>query len=405
MCRGVLLLAVFATAGVSAAGGDDFSAAIKSGEPSLSIRYRYEFVDQDGFDEDANASTARLRFNYRSGQWKDWSMFLEFDHVFDVLVNDFDSGAGTTRGKSGDYPVVADPDGSDLNQLYLDYSSSDAWKWRFGRQRILLDNQRFVGGVGWRQNEQTYDSISLKTTAARNTTIFYSYVGQVRRIFGQTVDAGSNAVNAHLLNAKVGLTENWSITPYVYYIDNDDVAAFSTATMGARIAGNASIGDSKIALLAEFATQSDSADAPVDYDADYLHLNANWAAAEGFSLGLGFESLGGHSDPGGAFRTPLATLHAYNGWADKFLATPDAGLEDSYVTVKASAGKWNLSGVYHSFAAETGSSDYGSEIDVSAARKISERYGVLLKAAFFSADSDSSLTDTDKFWLMLTASY
>ncbi|MGI9271966.1 MAG: alginate export family protein, partial [Woeseiaceae bacterium] len=115
--------------------------------------------------------------------------------------------------------------------------------------------------------------------------------------------------------------------------------------------------------------------------------------------------LGGSSDPGEAFRTPLATLHAFNGWADKFLATPDAGLDDSYVTVKFAAGKWNLTGVYHDFTAETGSGDFGTEFDVSAARKLSSRYGLLLKAAFFSADSGATQTDTDKIWLMLTASY
>jgi hypothetical protein len=30
---------------------------------------------------------------------------------------------------------------------------------------------------------------------------------------------------------------------------------------------------------------------------------------------------------------------------------------------------------------------------------------LLLKGAFFSADSASPLTDTDKLWVMLTASY
>jgi hypothetical protein len=158
-------------------------------------------------------------------------------------------------------------------------------------------------------------------------------------------------------------------------------------------------------LLGEFATQSDAADAPVSFDADYAHLSANWSGRGALSFGVGFESLGGGVNPGGAFRTPLATLHAFNGWADKFLATPDAGLDDRYATVKIAAGKWNLTGVLHDFSAEAGNGDFGSELDLSAARKLGNHYALLLKAAFFSADSDSSLTDTDKFWLLLTASY
>ena len=380
------ILAILAAASVAAQDvekNDDLGAAIKSGEASVGIRYRYEQVDQDGIDNEARASTARLRFNYKTGKWNNWSGFFEFDHVFNVLLTDFNSGAGTSPNKAGEYPVVADPDGSDLNQLYLDYSSDPAWKWRIGRQRILLDNQRFVGGVGWRQNEQTYDAFSLTTTAAKNTTLFYSYIGQVRRIFGQTVPGGKNNVDTHLLNARIKFGDNWSLTPYAYLIDNKDVLAFSTSTFGARIAGNLPVGEGKITLLGEFATQSDAGDALVSYDADYSHLRATWSSAGGFSLGVGIETLGGSTDPGEAFRTPLATLHAFNGWADKFLTTPDAGIDDSYVTIKGAIGKWKFTGVLHDFTAETGSGDFGSEFDVSAARKLSDRYGLLLKGAFF----------------------
>jgi acetyltransferase-like isoleucine patch superfamily enzyme len=405
MRRWAAVLAILAATGVAAEDGDDMATAIKSGDASFGVRYRYEQVDQDGIDDEARASTARLRFNYKTGKWNNWSGFFEFDHVFNILLTDFNSGAGTSPNKAGEYPVVADPDGSDLNQLYLDYSSDPAWKWRIGRQRILLDNQRFVGGVGWRQNEQTYDAFSLTTTAAKNTTLFYSYIGQVRRIFGQTVSAGHNNVDTHLLNAKVKINDNWAVTPYVYLIDNKDVLAFSTSTLGARIAGNIPVGEGKIALLGEFATQSDTGDAPVDFDADYSHLTATWSGDGGLSIGVGFESLGGSSDPGEAFRTPLATLHAFNGWADKFLTTPDSGLDDSYVTVKFASGKWNFTGVYHDFAEETGGDSISTEFDLSAARKLSSRYGLLFKGAFFSADSGATLTDTDKFWLMLTANY
>lgn len=404
--RGLIgIVAILVASPVAAADGGELATALKSGAVAIEVRARFEQVDQDGFDDDAQATTTRLRLNYKTGEWKDWSGLVEFDHVFNVLLTDYDSGAGTSPGKSGEYPVIADPDGSDLNQLYLDYSPDANWKWRFGRQRILLDNQRFVGAVGWRQNEQTFDSASLTTTAVKNTTLFYSYIGQVRRIFGQEVAAGHSNVDTHLFNAQIKLREDWTLTPYFYYIDDHDAVANSTSTLGARIAGKLPLGEGKIELLGEFATQSDVADAPVSFDADYAHLVASWSGARGLSLGVGFESLGGNPDPGEAFRTPLATLHAFNGWADVFLATPNAGLDDRYVTIKYSVGKWNLTGMLHDFTADTGGGDFGSELDLSAARKLSERYGLLLKAAFFSADSDSSLPDVDKFWVMLTASY
>ncbi|MDX1508344.1 MAG: hypothetical protein R3358_08695, partial [Woeseiaceae bacterium] len=101
----------------------------------------------------------------------------------------------------------------------------------------------------------------------------------------------------------------------------------------------------------------------------------------------------------------LATLHAFQGWADQFLSTPAAGIDDIYFTAKYKAGDWNLTGVYHDFSAEAGGGDYGREFDVAVARNFGKRYGLLLKGAFFSADSASSFSDTTKIWVQLTAAY
>jgi Alginate export len=382
--------------------GTDLVTAITSGKAGINLRSRYERVDQDGFAETADALTARLRLSYQTGQWKGLSMYGEYDHIFHVL-NDFNSGAGTSPNK-GQYPVVADPEGSDLNELYLDYKPAKDWNIRTGRQVIIFDNQRFVGPVGWRQNEQSFDGLKLTTKAIAKTDLTYSYIGYVRRIFGPTVEAGKNNVDIHLLHGKVAIDDSWSVTPYYYYIDNQDVAAFSTATAGARVVGSIKAGEGKIAIVAELATQSDAANNPVNYDADYSHLSGLWSLANGLSLGLAYESLGGNSAPGMMFRTPLATLHAFQGWADKFLTTPAGGIEDWYATVKYKAGKWNLTGVYHDFSAESGGADYGTELDVSAATKISKNYSLLFKGAFFSGDA-LSYVDTNKFWIMFTANY
>jgi len=400
------LILPFSVTAAEEEGATDFVSAITSGKATIGGRYRYEFVDQDNDLNNANASTLRLRLNYRTGQWQGWSGFAEFDYVFHVLIDDFNSGGGTSPNKD-DYSVVADPKGADLNQLYFDLDPNDNWKYRFGRQRILLDNQRFVGGVGWRQNEQTFDAFTLDTKAIAKTVFSYSYLNYVRRIFGETVPAGKERLDGHLLNGKISVTDSFSITPYLYYLDYKDAVANSTASLGVRLAGSLGFGSGKLNLLGEFARQSDAGDNPTSYDANYMHLTGTYAAGNGMSIGLGYEILGADSSAGTAFRTPLATLHAFNGWADQFLSTPGDGLEDLYATFKMKAGKWNLTFVYHDFSSDTGSFDYGGEFDVSGAFKISDRYGLLLKGAFFSADSSSPLdkVDTNKFWVMLTASY
>jgi len=380
------------------------ASAVSSGEAGVNLRARYEMVDADNGLKDANALTARLRLNYKTAEWQGWSGFAEYDHVFHA-IRDFNSGFGTSPDKEGVYQTVVDPKGSDLNQLYLDYAFSNDWKLRVGRQRVLLDNQRFVGGVGWRQNEQTYDALSVTTTAISRTSLMYAYIGQVRRITGQTSPSGSMNVDTHLLNAKVTINDSWAVTPYFYYIDNQDAAATSTATLGARLTGDVKAGEgNKISLVVELATQSDAGNNPVSYDAGYAHLGAMWSMDNGLSLGLDYESLGTDSANSQSFRTPLATLHAFQGWADMFLATPAAGIDDIFATVKYKAGKWDLTGVYHDFSAETGGGDFGSEFDLSAGTQISKNYGLLFKGAFFSSDS-TSYVDTNKFWIMFTANY
>ena len=213
--------------------------------------------------------------------------------------------------------------------------------------------------------------------------------------------AGRQKHNTHLLNASFGQVENWKFVGYAYLIDDEDFAPFSTSTFGARATGSISVGEQKIDLLGELATQSDYADNPASYDAAYYRLQGIWSR-NAFSAGLGFESLG--SDNGQSFRTPLATLHAFNGWADLFLVTPEAGLEDLYVRGGYKPGKWNLQFIYHDFSAETGGEDYGSELDLLATRELGDGYSLLLKFADFRTDN-TAFPDTTKFWAMVTLDF
>lgn len=401
-CRiAMTLWGLLALVGPYAAADDGLADAIKAGKTGIALRYRYEYVDQESFGKDASASTLRLRLNHETGSLHGWSGLVEFDYVSEVLLKDFNSGSGTSGPNRSQYPVVADPSGPDLNQLYAQYSWSEKGHARIGRQRILLDDQRFVGGVGWRQNEQTYDAVSFQHNGWRNASIFYGYVTNVARIFGSSVPAGGHEQDTHLLNVRIGLGEGFALTGYAYLIDNDDAPAFSTNTYGIRVAGGIEVGDGKLDILAEAATQSDAANAPASFDADYLRLQAGWAG-DVLSVGLGFESLG--SDNGQGFRTPLATLHAFNGWADQFLATPATGLDDRYLRLGLTMNKWSFAARYHDFEAELGSESYGSEIDVSAKRSLGARYSVLLKFAQFDADS-ANFEDVSKAWVMLSANF
>ena len=139
----------------------------------------------------------------------------------------------------------------------------------------------------------------------------------------------------------------------------------------------------------------------MDYDTNYFRLQAIWKL-DAFSAGLGFESLG--SDNGQGFRTPLATLHAFNGWADQFLGTPADGLEDFYVRVGYEHRSWVFQALWHNFDAEASGDSFGSEIDLSAKRALGKRYDLLFKLAAFDSDSPD-FVDVTKAWLMVSARF
>ena len=381
---------------------ETFGEAFSKGKFGYSFRWRLENVDQDPLPHDATAAPLRARINFHTADLNGFSAKAEFDYIFDFGLDNYNAGAGNKPNPPG-YPVIADPSGEDLNQLFLQYKAGFG-KFRLGRQRIIYDNARFVGNVGWRQNEQTYDSFSFGQSAGADFNVQFSYIDKVNRIFGNDVPAGEHDQNTYLLNVSYKFENAAKLVGYYYDIDNEDVAGFSNVTYGLRLSGKTGGDGIKFGYTAEYAAQKENADNPVDYSADYWRgdLSMGFDRATFY---IGYESLGGDdSAPGKAFRTPLATLHAFNGWADKFLATPNEGLNDAFLGLKGNLGKWKWNVLYHDFSAQSGSLDWGTEFDGSISRKFADHFGILFKAASFKTDSPR-YGDTTKLWVQLTANY
>ena len=371
---------------------DNLKKAVDDGKVSFDFRYRYEFVDQDGIDEEAGASTLRSRISYVSGEIGGWRAGVEADYVALIGSERFNS---TENGRV-EYPVVADPEGFDLNQAYLRYQDDDL-TFTGGRQRILHATQRFVGGVAWRQNEQTYDAARIQFKPSKSVAVDYGYVWNVNRIFGPNDGAQPSdwRSDSHVLLAKWALDDNHSFEGYAYLLDfdNDNGIPNSTATYGVGYSGNFG----PLGVNASYAKQSDYGDSPLDYDADYYNIGLKAKVAK-VILTAGYEVLG--SDEGlVGFRTPLATLHKFQGWADKFLGTPAAGIEDTYLGVAGTIGKVKLALTYHDFQSEEGNIDYGDEINLVATIPITKNTKAQLKFADYRADEFA--TDTTKVWFSL----
>ncbi len=414
---GVILLAFPAVAEDNL--GDEIAQAFKEGSFDLQFRYRYEYVDRDSLGptdpvtDEAQASTLRTRLEYETAEFRNWSLTLGLDDVRPVFSSDFND----TRNGKTQYPIVADPKGTDLNLASLTFTGLNNTQFVLGRQRIQRGNLRFIGGVEWRQNEQTYDALSVAYSPSDKLKAFYSYVSRVKRIFGPDsgVPSADFSSSTNLLDVSYSFGSLATLFGYGYWLDlsnrNDATPAQdvnSSQTFGLRLTGNHEFDNKlKFGYVAEYATQEDYADNPDNYDADYYLLEAglNWSR---FGVKAGFEVLEGTGVLGVvgtplAFQTPLATGHKFNGWADRFLATPSGGLEDFYISASANIlkGKWSL--IYHDFSPQTGSGNYGDELDFAAKWSFGEHYSVLAKFALYNADT--FFVDTDKFWVMLTASF
>jgi hypothetical protein len=399
------LAAASATFSHAALAEEAFGNLFTQAKPILDARYRYEHVDQDNALNNANAQTLRTRAGVQSGKWYGLSALIEADNVSRIG----DARYNSSRNGQSDYSVVADPDGSEINQALLRYDHRYGSA-VLGRQRINLDNQRFVGGVAWRQNEQTYDGALLQLKPLEGLTLSYAYIDNINSIFGpgdNRFDSAANPANieghSHLLNAQYVAMPELTATAYQYRLGLDNLTggSQSSSTNGLRLNGVVA----GVGYTLEYARQRDYAGNPLDLDSEYYLLELGYSLA-GVALKAGHEVLGGDSGPGNrAFQTPLATKHAFQGWADIFLLTPADGIEDSYLSASLPLLGGTLLGMYHDYRAERGSSQYGREYNLSYARPIPGLKGLtgLVKAARY--DADDFAVDTDKLWLQLQYSY
>ncbi len=369
-------------------------------DPIIEGNLRYETVDQDNIAKSADALTMRLR---AGGELKigGLGILAEAEGTLAMIdrYNDTIPGNGVEP-----YPVVADPDNVELNRLQISYTAPGG-SVTLGRQRVIHDAARFVGNVGWRQNEQTFDAIRGQSKAGP-VALDATYAISQRTVFGWESPNTEFEGNFWLLNGGLDL-KTLKIKGFAYLLDYDKRLAFSSQTYGVLAVADIPLGGSvKLNARASFARQKDYELNPVDYSADYINAELG-ATVMGFGLSAGYEELG--SDGGvAAFQTPLATLHAFNGWADLFLTTPAAGLRDWYGSIGKGFGDagplkgLNAKVTWHKFESDFGGVNYGDEWDASLGFKV-KNYSVLFKYARYQAKAFGS--DTEKFWAQVSFAY
>ncbi len=371
---------------------------VLGGKPDLNVRVRGEFVDTDtmGIGE-TWAFTERLRLGYGSKTFHGFSFYTGFEDIRAADDDRYNGLPGGPLAKS----LIADPEDSEVDQAYLKYQNG-IFTVIGGRQKIILDDARFVGNVGWRQNQQTFDAATVMLALPFGVTGQYSYLWDINRIFGPTSEMDFDS-DSHLFNVTAKCPVWGTFTGFAYLLDlGSSVAGMASScdTYGVRYANEIPLDEQHCLLpILSYATQTDSGSNGTDYDADYYLAQLGLKRDGVGTAGVGYEVLG--SDNGilaGSFLTPLATGHAWNGWADQFLGTPAAGLEDIFVFAKAPFPCGAVGKVfYHWFSADSGSMDYGEEIDAVISKALNGNVSVLVKVAHF--DGADGMSDVTKFWM------
>ncbi len=384
----------------------------KNGAVKFDLNTRWENVDQDrGTQKTANAVTSRLRAGLLSPVFHGIQGYAEYEGNL-AMVDDYNS----TRNSNTRYSTIADPEKSELNQLWLSYAGIPDTLIKGGRQRIKFDDDRFIGNVGWRQMETTFDSVLVTHNNQQlfGLTVNAGYIGNV-----QTFTATNERIEAPILNVNYKVGDYGNLVGYGYWLNYTERENYekSSETYGLRMTNFQKPGDTLklsdnygVVYTAEWGHQEDYGHGPTKYSVDRLNLMGGLTA-----YNLTFQGAIEQLDGKGlnkTFDTPLGTNHAFQGWADIFLVTPRNGIRDVFGTMIGTfdRGEVILTGTYHNFSDDTGQLKYGDEWDFSALKKFGKHYSVLAKYAYYSADNYNAAdtftnTDTQKIWLQGNISF
>lgn len=365
------------------------------------IRLRYEHVAQDNLPRNANGLTARLRLGWQAPVNPSLEFLIEGEAIAALVRNYNDTISGPA-----DRPVIADPEAVELNRLQLRWNAQPSLSVTLGRQRIIAGDARHIGNVGFRQNEQTYDAVRVQFAPQEGVKADYTYIDNVHRVFGPRSPAGRLRSDSHVVQASTE-TPLGHFTAYGHWFDFANAPALSSRTLGGRLDGERTLtGGWAAQYTLEAADQAPRGQNLAEFSHQYYRASLA-VARPGMSYQVRYERLAGNGVT--SFQTPLATLHAFQGWADVFLATPPEGLEDYSVH-----GRWTLSAPgdrraqlglsAHEFRGGNGAGQLGRELDVSVRLGLGQGWDVELKSAFFDGRG-ARFADRQKIWMTLERAF
>lgn len=366
------------------------------------LKIRYELADIDGFERSADAVTARLKSGFETQVAPKWHFLLEGEGILSL--------EGARQPASGppigDAPIIADFQNAELNRFQLSTSIVPKTQLTLGRQRVSLDDMRFVGLSDFRQSDVTFDAVRAQGRWLGPLQFDVSYIWKFNRRFGIKERAGGLSSDSWLFNVSLP-TPIGQLTGFYYDIETDWVRnalpsqRFDAASVGFRLDGRWQ--RDNVGLTWEASLADQEAQEPSSGESLYYAMASVGGRLGDVSLTARYEALEG--DGTRAFETPYGMLHIFQGDADVFLRTPADGIVDRSVRLNWQIGSWDwlrglrFSAKYHHFEAERISTDYGDEIDLALSGVISSTRWSIEYARY---NATGFGADTERLWLTVS---
>lgn len=407
VCHRRRIAVLIATLGMTSLYAQDASIVDRT-NITASLRTRYGVIDQDG--NSGESLSALLRTTLLTSWQESWSSLVELDYVGRGL-RDHHSDGVTDNGE----PLVPDTAGLDLNQFYLEQNGSGA-QWRLGRQRIEYDNQRFVGGNAFWQNEQTFDGLTVQTRFAESSLLQYAYLYNVNRIFGEEAGRqlsehdgqygeldglrpvsrlGDHKLDSHWLRAEWNEWDYHHLSGYAYFNEYRDFAELSHRQAGLRHAFDYKFSSWRLRTQLEYARQ-------IRYElTDPIWTSYELAEAalgyQAFEFAVRHEKL--DSRAGRSFIAPLGSSHDFHGLVGKFASTPADGLVEQSARISWRQSPWLIELRQLQFDSAEHDLDYGSETNLTIRWRKNRSHSVMLNGGNFNAATDSPFSDEWRVYL------
>ena len=357
---------------------------------SANLRLRYQGVDRGADLGDGDALTLRAFGTAQANLGHGFNVLGEVEAIA-AIVDDFNDGTDPLSGRA----FIPDPEGIAVNRLKIVSETIPKTRVSLGRQRIALNDWRFIGSFPFRQNDQTLDAFRVETrvidfgndTGVLDVGVF----DKVNRPLGPDNPIGTFSGTSWYANygvtTPIGRLVGFHYDFALVTPEGDE----STATTGARLLGRLHSPDFGVIWEGSYAVQRDNGENPNDFSADYwlgsLRLEPNdWAFM------LRGEELG--AENGQSLQTPLASLHRFSGLADQFIITPPDGLRDLSILVERKLGqvgpfeRIKIGARAHHFNDAGGDVTYGNELDLTLSARVGKAM-ISLEHARYEAESFS----------------